>query len=172
MKYLVAVLSDRIQAEAASVALEKEGIPTNQVHILGKGYKSADEFGFIDPKEKGRKQALLMAIWLVPFGFGAGLTFSFITNLDTFAWAGEIGNHIIGGFLGAISGAMGSFFVGGGVGLVFGGSDVFSYRNRLNQGKYLIIVEGADSLIRQSTPIIGQFQPENIQGYMDIANLV
>lgn len=172
MKYLVAVLADRIQAEAAAVALEKEGIPINQIHILGKGYKSADEFGFIDPKQKARQQALLMAIWLVPFGFGAGFTFSFMTNLDTFAWAGEIGDRIIGGLLGAMSGAMGSFFVGGGVGLVFGSGDDLSYRNRLNQGKYLVIVQGAESLIRQATPLLGQFQPESIQGYTDSANLV
>jgi len=34
MNYLVAVLPDRIQAEAAYLALEKEGIPTNKVTIL------------------------------------------------------------------------------------------------------------------------------------------
>ncbi|GEM_PF-4957964 len=50
-----------------------------------------------------------MASWLVPFGFAAGYTFSLITGLDTFAWAGTIGNRVIGGLLGAISGAMGSF---------------------------------------------------------------
>ena len=44
MNYLVAVLPDRIQAEAAYTALEKEGLPIEQVSILGKGYKSADEF--------------------------------------------------------------------------------------------------------------------------------
>jgi len=46
MNYLVAVLPDRIQAEAAYLALEKRG-PTNKVTILGR-YKSADEFGLID----------------------------------------------------------------------------------------------------------------------------
>lgn len=167
MNYLVAVLSDRIAAEAAYSALEKEGLPMPQISILGRGYKSADEYGLIDPNETARKQAKLMAIWLVPFGFAAGLTFSLITNLDTFAWAGEIGNHIIGGLLGAISGAMGSFFVGGGVGLVFGGGDSLPYRNRLNAGKYLIVVKGSDSLIRQATNLLRQFNPENLQGYAD-----
>ena len=82
MNYLVAVLSDRIQAEAADLALEREGINGT---ILGRGYKSADEFGLIDPKEQAKKQVKLMAIWLVPFGFFAGFTFSLITGLDTFA---------------------------------------------------------------------------------------
>ena len=164
MNYLVAVLSDRIQAEAADLALEREGINGT---ILGRGYKSADEFGLIDPKEKAKTQVKLMAIWLVPFGFFAGFTFSFITGLDTFAWAGEIGNHVVGGILGAGSGAMGSVFVGGGVGLFEGGGDDSLYRHRLDAGKYLIVVQGSEMLTRQATRILRQFEPENIQGYAE-----
>ena len=164
MNYLVAVLSDRIQAEAADLALEKEGINGT---ILGRGYKSADEFGLIDPKEEAKKQVKLMAIWLVPFGFFSGFTFSLITGLNTFAWAGEIGNHVIGGILGAGSGAMGSIFVGGGVGLFEGGGDALPYRNRLDAGKYLIVVRGSETLTRQATRILRQFDPENIQGYAE-----
>ena len=103
MNYLIAVLPDRIQAEAAYSALEKEGLPMKQVSILGRGYKTADEFGLIDPNEQANKQAKLMAVWLVPFGFIAGVTFSLMTQLKTFAWAGEIGGHAIGGVLGAIA---------------------------------------------------------------------
>ncbi|BAZ53212.1 hypothetical protein NIES4103_58850 [Nostoc sp. NIES-4103] len=164
MNYLVAVLQNRIQAEAAYLALEKEGINST---ILGKGYKSADEFGLIDPREQAKKQARLMAFWLIPFGFFAGFTFSVITGLDTFAWAGEIGNHIIGGLLGAASGGMGSVFVGGGVGLVVGSGDALPYRNRLEAGKYIVVVQGSETLTRQATRILRQFEPENIQGYAE-----
>ena len=161
MNYLVAVLPDRIQAEAAYSALEKEGLPMKQISILGRGYKSADEYGLIDPKEQAIKQAKFMAIWLVPFGFFAGFSFSLITNLKTFAFAGEVGDHVIGG----ISGALGSLFVGGGVGLVSG--DALPYRNRLNAGKYLVVVNGNETLTRQATTILRRFDPENIQGYGD-----
>lgn len=162
MNYLVAVLPDRIQAEAASVALEKKEIKST---ILGRGYKSADEFGLIDPKEQAKKQARLMAFWLVPFGFFAGTTFSIITGLNTFAWAGEVGNHVVGGMLGAASGAMGSIVVGGGVGLIVGGGDALPYRNRLNAGKYLVVVQGDESTVKSATSILRQFEPENMQGY-------
>jgi hypothetical protein len=165
MNYLVAVLGDRIAAEAASVALEKEGLPTQQVSILGKGYQSADEFGLIDPNETARNQVKLMASWLIPFGFAAGFTFSVITGLNTFAFAGELGNHLIGGLLGAISAAMGSVIVGGGVGLLVGGRDALPYRNRLKAGKYLIVVTGSESSTRQATRILRQFEPESLQGY-------
>ncbi|MBP5975259.1 hypothetical protein HW132_21610 [Brasilonema sp. CT11] len=162
MNYLIAVLADRIQAEAAYLALEKEAIKST---ILGRGYKTADEFGLIDPNEQAKKQTQFMAVWLVPFGFFAGITFSLLTGLDTFAWAGEIGNHIIGGLLGAVAGAMGSAFAGGGVGLLVGSGDALPYRNRLNAGKYLVVVQGSEILTRQATRVLRQFEPENIQGY-------
>ncbi|AKG20668.1 hypothetical protein [Calothrix sp. 336/3] len=164
MNYLIAVLSDRIQAEAAYLALEKASIKST---ILGRGYKTADEFGLIDPKEQAQKQARLMAFWLIPFGFFAGVGFSVATGLDTFAWAGEIGNHIVGGLLGAMGGAFGSVFVGGGVGLVAGSGDALPYRNRLNEGKYIVVVQGSEILSRQATNILREFAPENIQGYAD-----
>lgn len=167
MNYLVAVLPDRIQAEAAYLALEKEGIPIQQVSILGRGYKSADEFGLIDPNEQAKKQSRLMAFWLVPFGFVAGVAFNRLTDLNTFPWAGEVGNAIIGGLLGAVAGAMGSVFSGGATGLVFGSGDALPYRNRLNAGKYLIVVEGTESQNRQATSILRRFEPENIQGYAE-----
>jgi hypothetical protein len=164
MNNLVAVLPNRIQAEAAYLALEKEGI---EATILGKGYKTADEFGLIDPNEQAKKQARLMAFWLVPFGFFGGVTFNLLTGLETFPWAGQIGNAIIGGLLGAGAGAMGSVFAGGGVGLVVGSGDALPYRNRLNAGKYLIVVQGSEILTRQATRVLRQFEPENIQGYAD-----
>lgn len=167
MNYLVAVLADRIQAEAAYSALEKEGLPMDKVTILGRGYKSADEFGLIDPNEQALKQTKLMAFWLVPFGFVAGVAFSLSTNLNTFAWAGEIGNHLIGGILGAGSGLLGSIFAGGGTGLLVGGGDALPYRNRLNAGKYIIVVKGSETLTRQATKLLRQFEPENMQGYVD-----
>lgn len=166
--YLVAVLSDRIQAESAYTMLEQQGLPLDKITILGRGYKTADEFGLIDPNEVAQKQAKLMASWLVPFGFLAGLGFSFSTNLHTFAWAGEVGDRLIGGLLGAIGGAMGSVFIGGGGGIAFGSGDALPYRNRLNAGKYLIVVEGSQLLLQQSTTILRKFDLENIQSYIDM----
>jgi hypothetical protein len=166
--YLIAVLSDRIQAESAYNELEKQGVPLTKVSILGRGYKTADEFGLIDPNEKAQQQAKMMATWVVPFGFAGGVGFSILTNLQTFAWAGEIGNHLVGGILGAIGGAMGSVFIGGGGGIAFGSGDALPYRNRLNAGKYLIVVEGSQLLLQQATTVLRRCDPENLQSYIDM----
>jgi len=165
MNYLVAVLADRIKAEEAYTALEKANLPKDNFDILGNGFKSADEYGLIDPANQAWKQIRLMMLWLVPFGFVTGFTFNAITGLDTFEFTGRLGNQIIGGILGAGSGAMGAFFIGGGVGASIGSGDALSYRNRLNAGKFLVVVKGSEALIRQATPILRQFRPENIQGY-------
>lgn len=166
MNYLISVWSDRITAEEVYTRLEAAKFPMQSISILGKGYKSADEFGFIDPLAQGRKQASFMAYWLVPFGFLAGVGFSLVTDLQTFAWAGTIGNHAIGGVLGAFGGAMGSIFVGGGVGVATGSGDTIPYRNRLNEGKYLIIVQGTDQEVVRANQIMRPLRPENIQGYV------
>ncbi|MEM8603487.1 MAG: hypothetical protein AAGF24_06580 [Cyanobacteria bacterium P01_H01_bin.121] len=167
MNYLVAVFRDRIAAEEAYSALERAELPMSQASILGRGYKSADEFGLIDPNEQAQKQMRLMATWLIPFGFAAGVTFSVLSGLNTFAWAGELGNHFIGGILGAIAATMGSVFVGGGVGIAFGSGDALPYRNRLNAGKYLVIVQGSAMLVSKATSILRQIdvELESLKGY-------
>jgi len=167
MNYLIAVLKNRIEAEEAYTVMEKRGLPMNQITILGKGYQSADEFGLIDPNLQAIKQVKLLAYWLLPFGFVAGYTFNLLTAIEILPGVSPIGNHIIGGFFGAIAAAMGSFFVGGGVGIAFGSGDALPYRNRLNQGKYIIVVKGSEQLISQATPILKQFEPETIQGYTE-----
>jgi hypothetical protein len=165
MNYLIAVLSDRIQAEEAYTALEKVGIPLNQLSIVGKGYKSASEFGFLDPSEEGRKNVIRMAYWLIPFGFFGGFTFDAITTIDTFGWAGEPFNHIIGGILGAIGGAMGSVFVGGSGSLMESNGEMIPFLNRLKVGKYLLIVQGNDNIKNKAKEILNSFNPESLQGY-------
>jgi hypothetical protein len=167
MNYVIAVLPDRIQAEAAYSALEKEGLPTEQISIVGKGYKTADEFGFIDPRQPARKQALLMATWLVPFGFIGGIAFNLSTQYQLVPEVGSLGNQLIGGLLGAIGGAMGSFFIGGGIGLSFGSDDALPYRNQIQAGKYLVIAEGASNLTNRAMRILKQFEPETLQSYID-----
>ena len=163
--YLVAVLSNRMTAEKAYDALEKAEIPMQKISVLGRGHQSADDFGLINPDAAADEQSTLLAYWTIPFGFVAGVAFSILSGLDTFAWAGEVGNYLISGFLGAASGGLGAFMVGRLVGWTVGSGDAIAYRNRLSQGKYLIIAEGTDELVRRATRILRQYEPENIQGY-------
>ena len=166
MNYLVAVLPDRNQAEAAYSALAKEGLSSNQINVLGEGYKSADEYGLINPTVAASKETKRELYWLMSFGFVAGFVFNWLTSIQLLPIA-PIGNHIIGGIFGAAAGVLGASLSGRTIGLTIGSGDALPYRNRLNAGKYLIIVEGTDELTRQATSVLRQFEPENIQGYTE-----
>ncbi|MBD2452021.1 hypothetical protein H6G76_33895 [Nostoc sp. FACHB-152] len=166
MNYLIAVLPDKSKAQAAYSALTNEGLSPNQVDILGSGYKSADDYKLIDPNQQARKGAKRLLYWLVPFGFIAGYAFNYLTGIEILS-LGDLGSHVIGGILGAASGVLGAYLVGGGVGLTVGSGDALPYRNRLNAGKYLIVVKGTEELTRRATEILRSFEPENIQGYVE-----
>ncbi len=167
MDYIVAVLSNQIQAEAAYSALAKEGLPSDQIDLLGDGYQSADDYGLIHPNEAARIGANRQLYWLVSFGFIAGYAFNWLTAIEIIPAIDPIANHFIGGLFGAVAGAMGAYFNGGIVGLTVGSGDALPYRNRLNSGKYLIIVKGTGKLTQQANLVLNQFEPENIQGYTE-----
>ena len=170
MNYLVTVLANKQQAQEAYSVLSQDGIPTEKITILGEGYQSADDFGLIDPNQQASKRAKKLAYMLVPFGFVAGYAFNVLTGIELFSFTNSITEHIIGGVLGAASGLLGAVFVGGGVGLTVGSGDALTYRNRLNAGRYIIVTQGTDSVIRQATKLLRQFEPEFIQGYTEPVN--
>lgn len=162
MRYLVAAFCDRTNAEEAYARLKANNFAMDDIAILGKGYKTTDEFGLQNPKEAAWTQVRRMAIWLVPFGFGGGFVFDTITGLDTFTWAGRLGNQLLGGLLGAGSGLMGSFFIGGGPPLLFNNNET-PYRDRIEAGEYLIVVNGGESVITQAARILQALEPETIE---------
>jgi hypothetical protein len=98
-----------------------------------------------------------MARWLIPFGFLAGLTFTQITDLHTFDFAGPWGQPLIGGLLGMGSGFLGSFAAAASVGSEED-DRIRALRNRLEEGCWLLLIDPAPgsevpwSLLQQARP--------------------
>lgn len=101
MNYLIAVLTDRTQAEAAYLALKKEGLPNDGINILGDGYQSADEYGLINPNTEARKEIKRELYWLSSFGFVAGYAFNWLAAINILPMLAPVGSHIVGGVFGA-----------------------------------------------------------------------
>ena len=89
---------------------------------------------------KDRQKAL--ATWLMPFGFIAGLSFSQMTDLQTFAEMGFPNQleKLIGGLVGMVSGWLGSFFSAGSINQE-NNDDIRALRKKSEQGFWLIILE-------------------------------
>ncbi len=93
-----------------------------------------------DLRRKDRQKTL--ATWLIPFGFIAGLSFSQMTDLKTFANMGFPNQleKLLGGLVGMISGALGSFFSAGGISQETV-DDLRAIRKKSEEGFWLLILE-------------------------------
>ena len=107
---------------------------------IGRGETPIEQVQELNPALTRQLRQRRMATWLIPFGFFAGLTFTFITDLDTFAFAGDLGSHLIGGLLGLGSGWMGSSAAAASVSSE-ADDRVRALRNRLEEGNWLLLVE-------------------------------
>ncbi|WP_416676800.1 hypothetical protein [Egbenema bharatensis] len=163
MRYLIAVLPDRTQAESAYAALEQAALPNTQIDILGHGYKSAEAYDLLDPNQPIPTGQIRFS-WIVLFGFVAGFAFNALTGIELVPALGGFGNHILGGLLASIAGGWGAYVFGQGVPLTAGRSDLLPYRQQLESGKYLIVVRGTAELTQRADSVLQPFKAETSQG--------
>lgn len=163
--YLVAAIADRDKAEEAIVSLRREEIPDRATTILGSGFKSLEEYKLPDPVQNTWNRLRWTATWLTPFGFLGGMGFNLVTGLNTFPWAGDVGNVLIGGALGAIGGAMGSVLASDGLMVVLTGKRSMTHRQRLESGQYLVVVKGGEAMIRRATKALLKYETLSLESY-------
>jgi len=139
------VLSERKRLRQLREQLAALTPPPVRLVAIGKGETDMTEVVELNPALTRRLRQRGMARWLLPFGFFAGLTFTFITDLDTFAFAGSWGSHLIGGILGLGSGWLGSFAAAASV-TSEADDRIRALRNRLEEGNWLLLVETASGM--------------------------
>ena len=142
---VVVVLTERKLLRQLQEQLAAMTPPPQRLVAIGQGETDIAEVAELNPALARRLRQRGMARWLLPFGFFAGLTFTFITDLDTFAFAGDLGSHLIGGLLGLGSGWMGSFAAAASV-TSEADDRVRALRNRLEEGNWLLLVESANGI--------------------------
>ena len=143
MGLCVAVLLKDANSRSELEAL-LEGQPGLQLRAVGAGGLQPEEVVELNPALQRQARQRQMATWLLPFGFGAGMLFTFITNLDTFAFAGPLGQPLIGGLLGLGSGWMGSYAAAASV-TSDRDDQVRTVRNRLNEGQCVLLLDAVQS---------------------------
>ena len=103
---------------------------------------SFNNIKLLNPALARKDRQKTLATWLIPFGFIAGLSFSQMTNLKTFADMGFPNQleKLLGGLVGMISGALGSFFSAGGTNQETL-DDLRVLRKKSEEGCWLLILE-------------------------------
>jgi hypothetical protein len=137
---VVVVLSERKRLRQLREQLSELTPPPQRLVAIGSGETEMASVADLNPALTRQQRQRSMARWLIPFGFFAGLTFTYITDLDTFAFAGPIGSHLIGGLLGLGSGFLGSFAAAASV-TSEADDRIRALRNRLEEGNWLLLVE-------------------------------
>lgn len=158
MNYLITVYRNRVNAEAAYAVLEKYCLPRENISILGKGYKKTDEYGVIKPNRQEKVYLRTFAFYLIPIGLIAGLSFNLLTNIEIF-FGSIILSRTTEILLAGITGLLLALLVNN---IFKEEDDSCLYRNRLNAGKYLIMVQGNQELIEKATVILRNFEVEDI----------
>ena len=142
---VVVVLNDRKRLHQLRDRLAELQPPMVRLEAIGDGEQTLAEVERLNPAMARRNRQRAMARWLIPFGFLAGLTFTYITDLDTFAFAGAWSQHLIGALLGMGSGWMGSFAAAASV-RSEEDDRIRSLRNRVEEGHWLLLAETANGV--------------------------
>ena len=142
---VVVVLNDRKRLHQLRDRLAELQPPLLQLEAVGEGEQAMADVARLNPAVERRARQQGMARWLIPFGFLAGLTFTYITDLDTFAFAGAWSQHLIGALLGMGSGWMGSFAAAASV-RSEEDDRIRSLRNRVEEGNWLLLAETANGV--------------------------
>jgi len=131
--------------------------PLASLVAVGEGETPLEQVAELNPALARQRRQKGMALWLIPFGFFAGLTFTQITDLQTFAALGPWGEPLVGGLLGMGSGWMGSFVAAASVSSEVD-DRIRTLRNRLEEGSWLLVLEPATgtevpwSVLQQARP--------------------
>lgn len=151
------VLEDRDKLHGLRDRLSQLDPAPTALVAIGEGETAMESIELLNPAMARQRRQRGMVRWLMPFGFFAGLMFSLITNLDTFAFAGSYGEPLIGGLLGMGSGWMGSYAAAASVSSE-ADDRIRSLRNRIEEGNWLLLLDAAAgteipwNLIQQSRP--------------------
>ena len=130
---LVEPLDNRTDNEDSNLDISKE-VFANQSNF--------NNIKLLNPDLARKDRQKTLATWLIPFGFIAGLSFSQMTDLKTFANMGFPNplEKLLGGLVGMISGALGSFFSAGGTNQETL-DDLRVIRKKSEEGYWLLILE-------------------------------
>ena len=133
---LVEPLDNKSEHENSNpeISEEFEEVFTNQ--------STFNNIKLLNPAIARKDRQKTLATWLIPFGFIAGLSFSQMTDLKTFADMGFPNQleKLLGGLVGMISGALGSFFSAGGISQETA-DDLRALQKKSEEGFWLLILE-------------------------------
>ncbi|MGQ9871891.1 hypothetical protein [Leptodesmis sp.] len=145
----IVIFPDESTVFQAYRLLHYHGISPEHLVIVGQGYSSPERVGLMNPVQIIIRKAFVYAIGAGAISIiGAGITM-LIGGLDQ-----NIAHiTIITSLLSVVTGAM----IGAVLGLLGEGTAASIYRHHLRQGRYLLMMEGSENLVRWGQEVLGYY---------------
>lgn len=145
----IAVFPDEGSVFQAYRLLHYHGISPEHLAIVGTGYSSPERVGLMNPFRIVVCKAIAYAAIACVVGAGLSLTVMLFWKLHQELGQVLIACALISGLAGAVLGALFG---------VFGeGTTASVYRHHLRQGRYLLMMEGSENLVRWGQEVLGYY---------------
>lgn len=129
--------------------LHYHGISPEHLAIVGQGYSSPERVGLMNPFRIVICKAIAYAIFASIIGVCLGIAVLVIGKLQHETTMILLVCALISGCAGA--------FLGGLFGLFGEGTTASVYRHHLRQGRYLLMMEGSENLVRWGQEVLGYY---------------
>ncbi len=145
----ILVLNEETSAFQAYRLLQYHGISPENLAIVGEGFSSPELVGLLTPMQIVLRKARLAGIYSGTLGAILGICFYLIWPIEIDgAWVIPTAT-IMGGFSGAVFGGL--------FGFLGEGNTAGIYRHHLRQGRYLLMIEGSEKIVRWGQEILNRY---------------
>ncbi|MBL1175390.1 hypothetical protein [Pantanalinema sp. GBBB05] len=149
----IVVFPDEAAVFQAYRLLHYHGISPENLAIVGQGYSSPERVGLMQPMQIATRKATTLGGAGLLIGVCVSVVLALFYELSTqeLTWlASMVG---VGAIVGSLTGAL----VGVVSGLLGEGTTVSIYRHHLRQGRYLLMMEGSEKLVRWGQEVLSYY---------------
>jgi hypothetical protein len=140
---IIATYPNHAAAEDAVRRLQKEGIPLQNLSIIGKDFQAVEQpLGFVTPATVAGDGAKFGAWAGGLFGLLTGAAFLVLPGLGPVVVAGPLAAALLGGLEGAAAGAAFGGLTGTLLGLGISKDQALRYESQVKAGKFLVTLRG------------------------------
>src|SRR6516164_3574061 len=152
---ILATYSDHASAEDAVRRLQKEGIPMQDLSIIGKDFQAVEQpLGFVTPGTTAGEGAKVGAWTGGIFGLLVGAAFLVLPGVGAVVIAGPLAAALLGGLEGALAGAAFGGLTGALVGLGVSKDKAIRYESEVKAGKFLVTLQGDGPQIQRARSLL------------------
>lgn len=163
---VIAVCPNHASAEDAVRRLQKDGIPMQNISIIGKDFQTVERpLGFVTTGTVAKEGAKVGAWTGGIFGLLVGAAFLILPGVGPLVIIGPFSAALLGGIEGALAGAAFGGLAGALVGLAVPKERAIRYESDVKAGKFLVALQGDEQQVQRAKSLFTAGKTESVEVY-------